>query len=125
MWRALGYLRPYRRTIAFILLLVLTSASLNALEPLVLKSIFDHLGSADATKPVLVGVGLLVLMGLAREALGAASNWLTWRTRIQVHFALNEATVTRLHRLPLSFHRQEGVGRGTAAPLARIRAAAR
>ncbi|AEI62039.1 ABC transporter ATP-binding protein [Corallococcus macrosporus] len=110
MWRALGYLRPYRRTIAFILLLVLTSASLSALEPLVLKGIFDQLGSEDATKPVLLGVGLLVLMGLLREALGAASNWLTWRTRIQVHFALNEATVSRLHRLPLSFHRQEGVG---------------
>jgi len=110
MWRALGYLRPYRRTIVFILLLVLASASLSALEPLVLKGIFDQLGSADATRSVLLGVGLLVVMGLLREALGAASNWLTWRTRIQVHFALNEATVSRLHRLPLSFHRQEGVG---------------
>ena len=110
MWRALGYLRPYRRTIVFILLLVLASASLSALEPLVLKGIFDQLGSADARRSVLLGVGLLVVMGLLREALGAASNWLTWRTRIQVHFALNEATVSRLHRLPLSFHRQEGVG---------------
>jgi ATP-binding cassette subfamily B protein len=56
------------------------------------------------------GVGLLVAAGLLREGLGAVSNWLTWRTRIGVHYSLMEETVGRLHRLPLSFHREEGVG---------------
>jgi ATP-binding cassette, subfamily B, bacterial len=45
-----------------------------------------------------------------KESIGAASNWLTWRTRIKVHYALTEATVGRLHSLPVSFHRAEGVG---------------
>ncbi len=110
LWRAMGFLRPHRRAVVTILLLVLTSAGLSAIEPLVLKHIFDQLGSGGALKTVLIAVAGLVGIGLAREALGATSNWLTWRTRIAVHFSLNEATVTRLHRLPLSFHREEGVG---------------
>ena len=52
----------------------------------------------------------LVGAGLARDGFNALSNWLTWRTRIGVHFSLMEETVGRLHRLPLSFHREEGVG---------------
>ncbi len=110
LWRAMSYLRPHQRSVLTILLLVLTSAGLSAVEPLVLKHIFDQLGSGGALKAVLLGVAGLVFIGLAREALGATSNWLTWRTRIAVHFSLNEATVSRLHRLPLSFHREEGVG---------------
>ncbi|WP_227026977.1 ABC transporter ATP-binding protein [Corallococcus soli] len=110
LWRAMAYLRPHRGAVAFILLLVLTSASLSALEPLVLKYIFDQLGDQGAVRAVLLGVGGLVLLGLVREVLASTSNWLTWRTRIHVHYSLNEATVTRLHRLPLSFHREEGVG---------------
>jgi ATP-binding cassette subfamily B protein len=58
----------------------------------------------------MLGVGLLVAAGLLREGLNAVSTWLTWRTRINVHFSLMEDVVGRLHRLPLSFHREEGVG---------------
>jgi ATP-binding cassette subfamily B protein len=110
LWRALTYLRFHRRSVITILLLVLTSAALSAVEPLVLKHIFDQLGPGGALKAVLLSVAGLVFIGLAREALASTSNWLTWRTRIAVHFSLNEATVSRLHRLPLSFHREEGVG---------------
>lgn len=110
LWRAMGFLRPHRRAVLTILGLVLTSAALSAVEPLVLKHVFDQLGSGGALEAVLIAVAGLVGIGLAREGLGSTSNWLTWRTRIAVHFSLNEATVTRLHRLPLSFHREEGVG---------------
>ncbi|MFL5350652.1 MAG: ABC transporter ATP-binding protein [Hyalangium sp.] len=108
--RSLGYLRPFRGAVASILGLVLVTGALNALEPLILKHIFDELGAGRRWQILAVGAGVLVAAGLLREGLGAVSNWLTWRTRIGVHYSLMEETVGRLHRLPLSFHREEGVG---------------
>jgi ATP-binding cassette subfamily B protein len=58
----------------------------------------------------MISIGLLVGLGLFRELATAISNWLTWHTRLGLHYALLESTVERLHRLPLSFHRSEGVG---------------
>ncbi|ATB28890.1 ABC transporter ATP-binding protein [Melittangium boletus] len=110
LWRAMGFLLPHRHAVVTVLFLVLLSTGLSVIEPLALKSVFDQLGAGGTSKAVLLSVGALVAIGLVREALGATANWLTWRTRIRVHFALNEATVSRLHRLPLSFHREEGVG---------------
>jgi ATP-binding cassette subfamily B protein len=108
--RSLSYLRPFRGAVAAILGLVLFIGALNALEPLILKYIFDELGGGRRWQAIGLGVGLLVAAGLLRDGLGAVSNWLTWRTRISVHYSLMEETVGRLHRLPLSFHREEGVG---------------
>ncbi len=108
--RSLSYLQPFRGAVAAILGLVLVVGALNALEPLILKYIFDELGGGRRWQAIGLGVGLLVVSGLLRDGLGAVSNWLTWRTRIGVHYSLMEETVGRLHRLPLSFHREEGVG---------------
>jgi ATP-binding cassette, subfamily B, bacterial len=108
--RSLTYLRPFRFSVFAILVLVLLNGGINALEPLVLKHIFDSLGSEGSVRAVVLGVALLLGAGAVREGLNALSNWLTWRTRIGVHFSLMEQVVGRLHRLPLSFHREEGVG---------------
>ncbi|HSP79311.1 MAG TPA: ABC transporter transmembrane domain-containing protein, partial [Myxococcaceae bacterium] len=107
--RGLSYLRPHRVSVAAILGLVLLSGGINALEPLVLKHIFDNLGGEGSTRAVVVGVGVLLGAGVVRELFGGVSNLLTWRTRIGVHYALMEQVVGRLHRLPVSFHREEGV----------------
>jgi ATP-binding cassette subfamily B protein len=82
----------------------------NAAEPLALRSLFDGLGAGRAGGAAARGLLGLVALGLAREAFTALSNWLTWRTRIGIQYRLTEATVGRLHRLPISFHRAEGVG---------------
>lgn len=108
--RILAYLRPHRRVVAAILALTLAVAVANTIEPLVLKLIVDGLQEGGGTRPLFVGIGALLGLAVVREGLGGVSNWLTWRTRLHVHFALMEATVSRLHRLPLSFHRAEGVG---------------
>lgn len=108
--RAIAFLRPQRGSVAGILLLALAVAAFNAFEPLALKRIFDELSAGRQIEALAWGVAALVALGLAREAAGALSNWLTWRTRIGVHYSLLEATVNRIHKLPLSFHRAEGVG---------------
>lgn len=111
MRRALGFLGPHKGAVTGIVALALTMAALSALEPLLLKHIFDSLGAAaSAPRAVMTGVVGLLAVLLTREAFGALANWLTWKTRISVHYSLTSATVNRLHSLPVSFHRSEGVG---------------
>jgi ATP-binding cassette, subfamily B, bacterial len=107
--RATEFLAPFRWPILVLLAIAMVLAALNAAEPLALRSVFDGLGRGGA-RGLAAGVLALVMLGLAREALQAISNWLTWRTRIGIQYGLTDATVGRLHRLPLSFHRGEGVG---------------
>lgn len=108
--RALRFAFPYRAAVAILLVLTVILAALNAAEPLVLKFIFDHLAEGQGSRFLLWGIGLLVALGIGRELINALSNWMTWHTRLGLHYALLEATVERLHRLPLGYHRTEGVG---------------
>lgn len=104
------FTRPHRRSVITITVFALVMSALNALEPLVLKLIFDGLEQSKELKGLWIGVGMLVGLALARETIGAWSNWLTWQTRLGIHFSLLESTVGRLHRMPLRMQRSEGVG---------------
>ncbi|MDX1952384.1 MAG: ABC transporter ATP-binding protein [Verrucomicrobiota bacterium] len=108
--RALAFAFPYRRAVLAILVITLFLAAINAAEPLVLKYIFDDLADGGDLEALIHGVLLLLGLGVIREFASAGSNWLTWHTRLGLHYALLEATVERLHRLPLSLQRSEGVG---------------
>jgi ATP-binding cassette, subfamily B, bacterial len=108
--RALRFAVPYRRTVLTILLITLCLAAINAAEPLILKYVFDSLTSEARTRALLNGILLLLGLGVFREIATAASNWLTWHTRLGIHYELLENTVERIHRMPLSLHRSEGVG---------------
>ncbi len=108
--RAFTFLRPHRRALPVILGLALGVAATNAIEPLILKRLLDGLLAPDPASQLLTALALLLGLGLLREAMSGVSSWLTWRTRIRVPYSLTEATVGRLHSLPVSFHRDEGVG---------------
>ncbi|HYD88863.1 MAG TPA: ABC transporter ATP-binding protein [Vitreimonas sp.] len=99
-----------RHAIASVFLLVLVIAALNAVEPLILKMLFDYLGAPTGSQPLLIGLSLLAVLAVSRDLLKGASTWLTWRTRIGVQYALLEATVGKLHSMPLRLQRSEGVG---------------
>jgi ATP-binding cassette subfamily B protein len=108
--RALGFVLPQKRNIYTILGFTLFLASMNAIEPLVMKFIFDSLGSNLMINDLLYGVGSLLILGLLRETASAFNNWLTWKTRLNFHHNLLDITVDRIHKLPLDTHRTEGVG---------------
>jgi ATP-binding cassette subfamily B protein len=90
--------------------LTVVGSLLQAVEPLVLKYLFDGLGSGGVQRAVSVGLGGLGLLGVVRELVGGISNLLSWRVRIRVQFDLLRVAVGRLHALPISFHRGESVG---------------
>lgn len=110
MRRALGFAFPYRRTVLLIFVVTLLLAALNATEPLILLYIFNALTPGGQLQLLWTGVGLLLALSIFRELATAYSNWQTWHARLGIHYSLLESTVERLHRLPLSFHRAEGVG---------------
>ena len=76
MRRALSFARPERRSVLAILVFTLVLAAVNAAEPLVLKHIFDNLAVTErrTAEMLLSAVVLLLLLGLAREAINALCN---------------------------------------------------
>lgn len=109
LYHAIRFALPQKRIITAIVALTLIIAVLNAIEPLVIKSVFDELAARQAGVLATSVVALGVLAFL-REALDGTSNWLTWRTRIGLQYALLEATIAKLHKMPLRAQRGEGIG---------------
>jgi ATP-binding cassette subfamily B protein len=108
--RVASFLAPKRRAVAVVLSFALAIAALNACEPLVLKYVFDRVGGNAVGAALAIGIGGMLALGLVRELFVGLQNWLTWKTRIDVQFALTSVTVGKLQQLPLSFHRSSGVG---------------
>ena len=108
--RAVRFALPQRNAIVAILALTLLMAGANAAEPLAMKFIFDNLGAKEKLLPLLQGLAILAVLSLGREAARGFSDWLTWRTRVGLQYALLEATVGKLHHMPLRMQRSEGVG---------------
>lgn len=108
--RALQFAAPHRHTVAAITALTLVLSAVGAAEPLVLKYIFDGLATVSVNRVLLTGVGLLLLLTFVREGASSVTTWLTWQARLGIHFTLLEATVGRLHSMPLRLQRSEGVG---------------
>jgi ATP-binding cassette subfamily B protein len=109
--RALGAVRPHRAPALVVIALSLTSAAFGAFEPLLYKRIFDGLGTGvgafDAVLPYALLLGGVALL---REVMVGFASCLTWRTRLRLQHRLLDQTVTRLHRLPMEYHRGEGIG---------------
>jgi ATP-binding cassette, subfamily B, bacterial len=104
------YVVPHRGALFGSVALGGLAACLSAIEPLVLKLLFDDIVSSKTLDKPLVPFAALVLLLVANEVLGTAREWLVWRVRLAVDFSLMQATVERLHALPLSYHREHSVG---------------
>src|SRR5689334_2201582 len=108
--KAVHFAFPQRRAIIAIMMLTLTVAAVNAVEPLIVKTMFDSLTGHQAVSSLLLAIAALAGCAVLRELMDGTSNWLTWRTRIGLQYALLEATIGKLHKMPLRIQRSEGVG---------------
>lgn len=107
---AIAFAAPYWRAISLVIALMLSVSALNAIEPLILKMVFDGFGTSNESHRLVIGIIGFAAIVLARELTEGSANWLTWRTRIGFQHDLLEATIGKLHRMPLSVQRGEGVG---------------
>ena len=108
--RSLAFVRPYRRPLAGVITIALILASLSAIDPLIMKFLFDEL--ERRTRLVTLGyiMGGLVVLELARAGLQAWLGILSWDVRLGVEYTVREKVVSKLNSLPISFHQREGVG---------------
>jgi ATP-binding cassette subfamily B protein len=114
LWRSLARIAPHfvphRRSMVGVIVLGVVGASLAAIEPLLMKRLFDDFLAGDDVLRPLLPFALLVGTLLTVEAVHALREWLVWRVRLGVDFSLMHVTVDRLHSLPLSYHRDQTVG---------------
>ena len=66
---AIRFAFPQRYAILSIIALTVFIAALNAVEPLVLKALFDELAGGRSVKILVLGLLLLVLFAIGREAM--------------------------------------------------------
>jgi ATP-binding cassette subfamily B protein len=76
-------------------LITLLLAGVNAAEPLILKYLFDGLASHPEKHVLVMGIGGLLGLGVFRELASGLTNWLTWQTRLGIHYSLLESLVER------------------------------
>jgi ATP-binding cassette, subfamily B, bacterial len=108
--RSLRLVTPYKWKIAVILLLTSLVAAANVAEPVIIKSIIDHIGAPEQISYLIYGIALFLVISLFSNLASAFSNWMGWDVRLDVHDALLNEIVGRLHVLPSDFHKKEGVG---------------
>lgn len=108
--RAARFAFPQRHAIAIIFVIVLITTAVSAVEPLVLKALIDELAGGREKSAIIFSIALMSFLAVLRELLNGVANWLTWRTRIGFQYALLEATVGKLHKMPLRIQRSEGIG---------------
>jgi len=106
------YFSRHKASIAAVAVLALLTSAIGAVEPLLMKYVFDALEhpTPGATRIVVTGlVGLVVLL-VGRELGNAVLDWVSWKVRISSSYKMLCAAVDRLHALPLAYHRKHGVG---------------
>jgi ATP-binding cassette, subfamily B, bacterial len=107
--RATQFIAPHAVPVAAIIALALVLAALSAADPLVLRWLFDSLGSHDQ-RALLTALGALVAIEVARTAIGAFNGALTWRVRLGVDLGVRDRLLRQLTSASADYHQSEGVG---------------
>jgi ATP-binding cassette subfamily B protein len=108
--RSLQFVRPYRRSLTAVTALALVLAALSAVDPLVMKYLFDQLSQPGGLANFGVAMSALVILELARAALQAWLGVLSWDVRLGVDYTVRERVMGKLNSLPMSFHQGETIG---------------
>lgn len=108
--RALKLVKGYRSKIIVILILTSVISAAGVAEPVIIKSIIDHIGKPEQISFLVFGILLFLGVSLVSNLSSAFSNWLGWDVRLNVQYDLLNETIARLHVLPSDFHKKEGVG---------------
>lgn len=108
--RSLQFVLPYRRGLIGVVSLALLLAALSAVDPLLMKYLFDALEHGKGLRSlgaIMIG---LVALELARGGLQAWLGVLSWDVRLGVDYTIRERVMSKLNSLPMSFHQAETIG---------------
>src|SRR5688572_28697890 len=108
--RSLEFARPQRRRLLAVVALALVLAAASALDPLLMKYLFDRLGTPGGFGPFAAGLAALAVLEVARAGLQGVMGVWSWDVRLAVEYEVRERVVSKLNSLPLSYHQRQGVG---------------
>jgi ATP-binding cassette subfamily B protein len=108
--RSLQFVRPYRRALTGVTGLALLLAALSAVDPLLMKYLFDQLGAGGGLTKFSLAISALVALEIARAGLQAWLGVLSWDVRLGVDYTIREQVMSKLNSLPISFHQGESIG---------------
>jgi ATP-binding cassette subfamily B protein len=108
--RSLEFARPQRRRLSAVVALALLLAAASALDPLIMKFLFDQLAMPGGLPAFAIGLAALGVLEVARAGLQGVMGVWSWDVRLAVEYEVRERVVSKLNALPLSFHQREGVG---------------
>jgi len=114
MRRVLGYARPYRFQILWMLILILGTTGLGLLTPLIMRHLIDHIiPSGNADQLILLAIGLLLIPSLS-------GLFRVWQRKLNaqvgegVTYDLRTAVYAHLQRMSLQFFTNTRVGELTS-----------
>ena len=108
--RSLEFVRPFRRPLGAVLALALMLAVLSAIDPLVMKYLFDQLARPDGAHGFAIAIAAMLGIELLRAVLQWCLGIRSWDVRLGVEYTLRDRVMGKLNTLPLAFHEREGVG---------------
>jgi ATP-binding cassette subfamily B protein len=108
--RFFPFIAPHRWGLAAVVVLTLMVGAMDAVEPLLLKALFDALGGDEPLAGLMFAVASLAGLAAVRHAVDWGLANLQWRVRFRINYHMQRSVVDRLYSLPLSFHRDEAVG---------------
>src|SRR4051812_35806028 len=95
LWLSLRKLQPHLAGrwlgLVGVVALAVSIASISALEPLVLKAVFDSFLQGQRLSQAAVPLAMLIAAALARDSLGLIQERLFWKTRLAINFSLLRA----------------------------------
>jgi len=108
--RVYSYAKPYRSSLAVILLIILITSGLHLLNPLIMREMIDRtIPSGDTRRLILLAVALLV-MALLSNGLHVVQRWLSSAVGEGVVRDLRVALYAHLQRMSLRFFVNTRVG---------------
>ncbi|HEU5304136.1 MAG TPA: ABC transporter transmembrane domain-containing protein, partial [Gemmatimonadales bacterium] len=108
--RSLQFVHPYRTKLVGVLSIALLLAALSAVDPLVMKYLFDELSRGGRMTHFGFVMTGLAGVELARAGLQAWLGVMSWDVRLGVDYTVREQIMGKLNSLPMSFHQGESVG---------------
>jgi ABC-type multidrug transport system fused ATPase/permease subunit len=108
--RLLGFLRPYRASLAVSSVLAIASQITGILVPVLAGVVINELRSDPDTQLLVLEVGAIVLLGLVRGALMYGRRVISGRQALGVEYDLRDELYSHLLRLSFGFYDRSQTG---------------